>query len=107
MTQEQVLAVRTDHARRLNELPLDIDIVRVWEGDTPRVAKYVADWLPPEERVEIPQPQTKFYVHIRGRFCLHRLPSTPLFIEDLDVFLDRYIETSLAYVNQINERRGG
>ena len=82
---EEALVVLLGNIRRLNELPADVEIVRVLPPPK-HINEYGPEWVSRQA------PFPPLYLHIRHRYCVRVPISAPLMYDHLDNFLKRYRE---------------
>jgi hypothetical protein len=87
---DQVLKVHRSEVRALGFLPRDIEVLGAVE---PGRLNSMSDWVP--EKAEY------LYLHVKGAVCFDRADGTPLCIEKLFDFYDRYISLRSDWTQQL------
>lgn len=83
---EEALMVPLDQIRRLNELPSEVEIVRVLPPPTRGGRKYGSAWV----RHDSPFPE--LFLHIRHRYCMRVSLGEALMYGSFEHFLSRYAQ---------------
>lgn len=84
---DQVLKVHVDEVRGLGLLPRDVEILGVV--------------TPPAHSEWVPEAKQYVFLHIRSPICFDRADNSPLTIETLYEFYDRYISINRDWSNRL------
>lgn len=83
---EEALRVRLEDVRLLNQLPVDVEIVRVLPPAALGGRGYGPEWVAGD------RPFPELFLHIKHRYCMRASAGAPLMFDYLQNFLRRYAE---------------